>query len=229
MALLLSRRLAARAASASRAASRAASTLTASSRGGADGAAGVAVASIDDGKANSFTMGMIDEVNSFLDDAEADAGTAAVVLTGNAKFFSAGFDLKVMTQGTPDDIFNLVTHGAEMCLRLATFPKPVVAASTGHCMALGAIITLACDYRVGADGKFKVGMNEGACVCVKTGDGDGGVEGRRGGRSVVCVCVVYVVEGRAGVCVSFARNDVHRNEAGSGLWTMKMKSGRVPE
>ena len=166
MALLLSRRLAARAASASRAASRAASTLTASSRGGADGAAGVAVASIDDGKANSFTMGMIDEVNSFLDDAEADAGTAAVVLTGNAKFFSAGFDLKVMTQGTPDDIFNLVTHGAEMCLRLATFPKPVVAASTGHCMALGAIITLACDYRVGADGKFKVGMNEGACVCV---------------------------------------------------------------
>ena len=194
MALLLSRRLAARAASASRAASRAASTLTASSRGGADGAAGVAVASIDDGKANSFTMGMIDEVNSFLDDAEADAGTAAVVLTGNAKFFSAGFDLKVMTQGTPDDIFNLVTHGAEMCLRLATFPKPVVAASTGHCMALGAIITLACDYRVGADGKFKVGMNEGACVCLKTGDGDGGVgrremEGRRGGRSVVCVCV----------------------------------------
>ena len=42
----------------------------------------------------------------------------------------------------------------------------------------------------------------------------------------VCVCVVCVVEGRAGVCVSFARNDVHRNEAGSGLWTMKMKSGR---
>ena len=117
---------------------------------------GVSLAVLDDGKANSYGLGMIAEVNGWLDDVERDDAARAAVLSGNAKFFSAGFDLSVMTTGTPDDVFELVVAGAELCTRMYAFPKPVVAASTGHCMALGAIMTLACDYRVGADGKFTI-------------------------------------------------------------------------
>ena len=40
------------------------------------------------------------------------------------------------------------------------FPTPVIGVSTGHCIAMGAFLMLACDYRVGAAGGFKTGLNE---------------------------------------------------------------------
>ena len=37
---------------------------------------------------------------------------------------------------------------------------PVVAASTGHAVAAGALLLCGCDYRVGVDGPVKIGLNE---------------------------------------------------------------------
>ena len=54
----------------------------------------IAVLSVDDGKANAFTQPMVEQLNSALDDC-TDAG--AVVIVGNAKALSAGFDLNVMS------------------------------------------------------------------------------------------------------------------------------------
>ena len=116
----------------------------------------VAVIRIDDGKANALSHAVIDACNAALDEA-SDAG--AVVLVGRPGRFSAGFDLSVM-QGGIDDVRALVGAGAELCLRLYEFPRPVVAACTGHALAAGAIMLMSSDVRIGAAGDFKIGLNE---------------------------------------------------------------------
>ncbi len=117
----------------------------------------VALVTLDDGKANALSHAVIEAVHAALDRAEAEAG--AVVIAGRAGRFSAGFDLSVMREGG-DAVGNLVGAGARLALRLYEFPVPVVIACTGHALAMGGILLLSADYRIGAAGDFKIGLNE---------------------------------------------------------------------
>jgi len=117
----------------------------------------VACITFDDGKANALSRAAIDAINAALDRAEGEA--KAVVLAGRPGRFSAGFDLSVMKGGI-DDVRALVRSGAELALRLYTFPRPVVLACTGHALAAGAILLMSGDVRIGAQGAFKIGLNE---------------------------------------------------------------------
>ncbi len=117
----------------------------------------VAVLQLDDAKANAVGHAFVDAVNEGLDRASAEA--KAVVVAGREGVFSAGFDLKELQKG-PEAQKALVGRGAEMLLRTFSHPQPVVAACTGHAMAAGALLLLACDTRIGARADFKVGLNE---------------------------------------------------------------------
>jgi len=117
----------------------------------------VAVITLDDGKANALSPEVIAALRAALDRAEREA--AAVLLCGRQGRFSAGFDLSVMTKGL-DEMRALVIAGAELFLRVYTFPRPVVMACTGHALAGGAVLLLAGDFRIGALGEFKIGLNE---------------------------------------------------------------------
>jgi len=118
---------------------------------------GVARIAVDDGKANALSPVLIGALNAALDGVEKDA--AAVVLSGRAGRFCGGFDLSVMRQGGRAAI-DLVGAGAELCLRLLEFPKPVVVACGGHAIAAGALLVLSCDWRIGVRGEFEIGLNE---------------------------------------------------------------------
>jgi enoyl-CoA hydratase len=117
----------------------------------------VAVITLDDGKANAYSHDVLASVHDALDRAEKEA--TAVLLAGRPGRFSAGFDLSVMTSGT-EPMRALVTAGAELLLRVFTFPMPVVMACTGHALAAGGLMLLVGDRRIGAEGPFKVGLNE---------------------------------------------------------------------
>jgi enoyl-CoA hydratase len=117
----------------------------------------VAVITFDDGKANVFSFAALDALNDALSAAEQDA--KAVALIGREGKFSAGFDLSVMTGGI-DDARRLLGDGATLGLRVFTFPIPVVLGVTGHALAMGGILTTTADYRVGAAGPYKIGLNE---------------------------------------------------------------------
>src|SRR4051812_39714709 len=121
-----------------------------------DGA--VAVISVDDGKANAYSPDVLSAIAESFDKAEAD-GASAVLVQGRPGRFSAGFDLSIMTSGV-EPMRALVTQGAEVLLRVFTFPVPVVAACTGHALAAGALMLLVSDVRIGAEGDFKIGLNE---------------------------------------------------------------------
>lgn len=117
----------------------------------------IAVITMDDGKANALSPEVIEALHVCLDRAEREA--RAVLLTGREKRLSGGFDLTVMVS-SPEATRNLVAAGAELMLRLYTFPRPVVVACTGHALAAGAILLLVADARIGAEGEFKIGLNE---------------------------------------------------------------------
>ena len=118
---------------------------------------GVAVITMDDGKANALSHAVIEALHACLERAARVA--RAVLLTGREKRLSGGFDLTVMVS-SPEATRKLVTAGAELMLRLYTFPRPLVVACTGHALAAGAILLLVADARIGAEGEFKVGLNE---------------------------------------------------------------------
>jgi enoyl-CoA hydratase len=116
-----------------------------------------AVITFDDGKANALSFAALDGLNEALSAAESDA--KAVALIGREGKFSAGFDLSVMTGGI-EDARTLLATGALLGLRLFTFPIPVVLGVTGHALAMGGILTTTADYRIGAAGPYKIGLNE---------------------------------------------------------------------
>jgi len=120
----------------------------------------VAVITLDDGKANALSFSMIADIRAAVTQAEADPGCVAVVLAGREGRFSAGFDLSVVQGGDRSAVTTLVADGGDLVRHLYGASVPIVAACTGHALAAGALMLLGCDVRVGADGPFKVGLNE---------------------------------------------------------------------
>jgi len=113
---------------------------------------------LDDGKANAMGPEMIKELNEAIDKAEEES--RALLITGRPGLLSGGFDLTIIRSGDNDAIRSMVKSGAKLLMRIYGFPKPIVMATSGHGVALGGFLLLAADYRFGASGDFKIGLNE---------------------------------------------------------------------
>lgn len=112
---------------------------------------------MDDGKVNALSPDMQAEINAALDKAEADGGP--IILTGNQKVLSAGFDLAIISTPGPEATA-MLRGGFELSMRLLSFPTPVVIACPGHAMAMGFFLLLSGDYRIGVDKPVKLVPNE---------------------------------------------------------------------
>jgi enoyl-CoA hydratase len=117
----------------------------------------IATIAMDDGKVNALSPSMLSELGAAFDRAAADH--AVVVLTGRPGVFSAGFDLTILSSGSPE-ARGMLRSGFELAERLLRFPTPVVLACSGHALAMASFLLLSGDYRVGADGPYKIGANE---------------------------------------------------------------------
>ena len=118
---------------------------------------GIATLMMDDGRVNAMSIPMLETLHAAFDRAERDG--AVVVLKGREGMFSAGFDLKVFPQG-PEATLKMLGLGATLCERILSFPFPVVTGCTGHAYPAGAFLMLSADRRIGAEGPFRIGMNE---------------------------------------------------------------------
>ncbi len=87
-------------------------------------------------------------------------GARGIVLSGREGMFSAGLDVPALLQLQRDDFRVFWNDFFGLCGALACSPIPIVAAITGHAPAGGAVLSIMCDYRVMADGPFKIGLNE---------------------------------------------------------------------
>ena len=117
----------------------------------------IATITMDDGKVNALSLRMLAALSAALDRAQRDK--AIVVLAGRPGVFSAGFELPVLAAGGAD-ARKMLRSGFELAHKLLSFQTPIVAACSGHALAMGAFLLLSSDYRIGAEGAFKIGANE---------------------------------------------------------------------
>ncbi len=113
---------------------------------------------MDDGKANVMSLNMLNALHAAFDQAEKDKTVA--ILKARGKHFSGGFDLNVFAKGSAEEQYLMVKAGAELALRILSFPTPVVAACQGNAFPMGAFLIMASDHRIAAEGNYRIGMNE---------------------------------------------------------------------
>ena len=113
---------------------------------------------IDDGKANVFSAQMSRDINECLDEVATEEG--CLIITGREGMFSAGLDLKTIQSGDIELIQEMSINAFKLLARIFSFPRPVIAACSGHGIALGTFLLCCCDYRIGVKGDFMVGANE---------------------------------------------------------------------
>lgn len=113
------------------------------------------------GKANALNQAMVDELRAFIRHATNETTIEGVLLTGQDHFFSGGVDLLEVYHYDSAGIRNFWGSFLQLATELVAFPKPLVAAITGHSPAGGCILACGCDYRVMADNdKYQIGLNE---------------------------------------------------------------------
>jgi Delta3-Delta2-enoyl-CoA isomerase len=87
-------------------------------------------------------------------------GPRALILSGSPGRFSGGLDvpsLLALDRSTMDTVW----HDFYGLLRaIAQSPIPIATAITGHAPAGGTVLSIFCDWRVMAEGDFRIGLNE---------------------------------------------------------------------
>ncbi len=92
--------------------------------------------------------------------AAPDQGARAIVLSGQPGMLSAGLDVAALLKLDRAGIKAFFTDFFDLLRAIATSPVPISAAITGHAPAGGAVLGVLSDYRVMAEGRYRIGLNE---------------------------------------------------------------------
>ncbi|MGB3839599.1 MAG: enoyl-CoA hydratase/isomerase family protein [Rhodanobacter sp.] len=108
---------------------------------------------------NALNLELLQTLRKAIDDSVRD-DVRGIVLSGAPGLFSAGVDVPALLQRDRAGVREYWREFFALCGALARAPIPLVAAITGHSPAGGAVLALFCDYRVMADGPYRIGLNE---------------------------------------------------------------------
>jgi enoyl-CoA hydratase/carnithine racemase len=102
----------------------------------------------------------VDELTDCFRALSYDPSVTAVILTGEGKFFTFGFDIPEFLSYTKEAFVRYLTKFTGLYTAIFLYPKPVVAALNGHTIAGGCMLAIACDYRIMVMGNAKISLNE---------------------------------------------------------------------
>ncbi len=123
--------------------------------------AGVATIEMCDPPANTYTHEMFRQIDEAILKARFDDSVHVIVIRGNGdKFFSAGANIKMLSEVTPRFKYFFCLHANETLSRLEQTPKLVIAAMNGHTVGGGMEIAMAADIRIARKGAGKIGLPE---------------------------------------------------------------------
>lgn len=108
---------------------------------------------------NALDPGLIAALREAVSGAPAQ-GARALVISAGPGLFSAGLDVPALLQLDRAGMLALWHSFSGLLGAIACSPIPSVAAITGHSPAGGTVVALNCDYRVMAEGPFRLGLNE---------------------------------------------------------------------
>lgn len=117
----------------------------------------VTTLTMDDGDKNALDVSAfraIEEAFDGVDDAKA------IVLAGRDGIFTAGLDIKFMRAASREQMHELLVAFGETLMRVWLEPRPTVCAATGHAIAAGSMLAMACDHAVAARGDHRWGLTE---------------------------------------------------------------------
>lgn len=122
---------------------------------------GIAIFTLDDPPANTYTHEMMKQLDAAIIDARFDTGVHVIVLTGSGeKFFCAGANIEMLSQSDPTWKYFFCLHANETLSRLEHTPKLVIAALNGHTVGGGLEVAMAADLRFARSGAGKIGLPE---------------------------------------------------------------------
>ena len=98
---------------------------------------------------NALNSQVMAEVTSAAAEFDADAGIGAIIITGSAKAFAAGADIKEMAELSFSDVFGSDFFAAWG--KLAAVRTPLIAAVAGHALGGGCELAMMCDVLIAAD------------------------------------------------------------------------------
>jgi len=108
---------------------------------------------------NALSPELVDALKSAIERAPAD-GKRALILSGSPGRFSGGLDVPVLLGLDRAAMAAFWRNFYGLLGTIAASPIPVAAAITGHAPAGGMVLALFSDWRVMAEGDFRIGLNE---------------------------------------------------------------------
>jgi enoyl-CoA hydratase/carnithine racemase len=122
---------------------------------------GVALLTLSDPPANTYSYEMMQEIDRAVLAARMNESVQVIVITGSGeKFFSAGANINMLSNVTPEFKYYFCLHANETLSRLEQTPKLVLAAINGHAVGGGLEIAMAADLRLARKGAGKMGLPE---------------------------------------------------------------------
>src|SRR5437016_14330149 len=122
---------------------------------------GVAIFELNDPPANTYTYEMNRELDECILKARMDDDVHVILMRGaGEKFFSAGANIKMLSEVTPQFKYFFCLHANETLLRLEQTAKLVIAALNGHTVGGGLEIAMAADIRIARKDAGKIGLPE---------------------------------------------------------------------
>jgi enoyl-CoA hydratase len=122
---------------------------------------GIAVLTLNDPPANTYSYEMMQELDRAILAARMDEGVHVIVITGQGeKFFCAGANIQMLSSVTPEYKYYFCLHANETLSRLEQTPKLVIAALNGHTVGGGLEVAMAADIRIARSKAGKMGLPE---------------------------------------------------------------------
>lgn len=121
--------------------------------------AGLAVVRMNGRHANAINPEMVEGLRAAFGEIEADPSLRGALLASAHRIFSPGLDLKELTRLDRPAMADFLRRFHECLVALYAFPKPLLAALSGHTLAGGLVLALTADWRVLRRGAL-VGLNE---------------------------------------------------------------------
>jgi enoyl-CoA hydratase/carnithine racemase len=115
---------------------------------------------LDRPPANSYDAGFLEELDQAIGQVAEAEVAVAVVRSASERFFSAGADVKAFLERSADDNMVMCRRAHQVLDRFAAEAPLFVAAIAGHALGGGYEIALACDIRVAAEGRYRIGLPE---------------------------------------------------------------------
>jgi enoyl-CoA hydratase len=104
---------------------------------------------------NALSKSLMGEVDDALARAEADSDVRVVILRGNGRAFSAGFDIaddEAWVEGmTPAAVAEEMRFYMEWERRIWSFPKAIIASVHGYCLAGACEVAMLCDLTIASE------------------------------------------------------------------------------